>query len=94
MILATEIGDKTFFIGAIMAMRHPRYFFISAFIFLYPTPIGLMPSNYAFMHRLIVFAGAITALFIMTVISAAVGVAMPELFPRKYTHYAAAVLVS
>lgn len=41
-ILVSEIGDKTFFIAAIMAMRHPR---------------------------LTVFAGAIFALALMTVLS-------------------------
>lgn len=41
-IVVSELGDKTFFIAAIMAMRHPR---------------------------LIVFAGAITALALMTVLS-------------------------
>lgn len=41
-ILVSEIGDKTFFIAAIMAMRHPR---------------------------LTVFAGAISALAVMTILS-------------------------
>lgn len=41
-IVVSELGDKTFFIAAIMAMRH---------------------------SRLIVFAGAISALFVMTLLS-------------------------
>lgn len=41
-IVVSELGDKTFFIAAIMAMRHPR---------------------------LTVFAGAIGALAVMTVLS-------------------------
>lgn len=41
-IVVSELGDKTFFIAAIMAMRHPR---------------------------LVVFAGAISALALMTVLS-------------------------
>lgn len=41
-ILVSEIGDKTFFIAAIMAMKHPRT---------------------------TVFAGAISALALMTVLS-------------------------
>lgn len=41
-ILVSEIGDKTFFIAAIMAMKHPR---------------------------LTVFAGAIAALALMTILS-------------------------
>ena len=40
MILVCEMGDKTFFIAAIMAMRH---------------------------DRLVIFAGAISALAVMTV---------------------------
>eukprot|EP00611_Tribonema_gayanum_P008834 TRINITY_DN18475_c0_g1_i1.p1 TRINITY_DN18475_c0_g1~~TRINITY_DN18475_c0_g1_i1.p1 ORF type:complete len:199 (+),score=31.34 TRINITY_DN18475_c0_g1_i1:49-645(+) len=65
MIIATEIGDKTFFIAAIMAMQY---------------------------SRMLVFAGAITALAIMTVLSAALGFALPNILPREYTHYAGALL--
>lgn len=65
MIWATELGDKTFFIAAVLAMRN---------------------------SRLIVFSGALTALAIMTVLSAALGYALPSLLPRKYTHYASAAL--
>ncbi|MEW5298605.1 MAG: hypothetical protein WDW38_000667 [Sanguina aurantia] len=64
-ILASEIGDKTFFIAAIMAMRNPR---------------------------LTVFAGALGALAVMTVLSAALGWAAPNLLPKVYTHYAAVAL--
>jgi len=65
MIWATEIGDKTFFIAAILAMRHAR---------------------------LVVFSGALGALAVMTVLSAILGLALPALMPRKYTHYASAGL--
>jgi len=65
MIIVTELGDKTFFIAAILSMRHPQ---------------------------LVIFAGAISALSIMTVLSAAIGFALPNLLPRQYTHYAAMVL--
>lgn len=41
-IIVSELGDKTFFIAAIMAMRH---------------------------SRLVVFAGAIASLWLMTVLS-------------------------
>lgn len=73
MIVVTELGDKTFFIAAVMAMRHPR---------------------------LVVYAGAMCALGVrvycslaliiqgMTVLSAAIGYALPQLLPRVYTHYA------
>lgn len=65
MILASELGDKTFFIAAILAMRHPKC---------------------------IVFSGAISALVIMTILSAGMGVALPQLLPRVYTHYASVIL--
>eukprot|EP00197_Chlamydomonas_leiostraca_P009085 CAMPEP_0202873186 /NCGR_PEP_ID=MMETSP1391-20130828/22772_1 /ASSEMBLY_ACC=CAM_ASM_000867 /TAXON_ID=1034604 /ORGANISM="Chlamydomonas leiostraca, Strain SAG 11-49" /LENGTH=244 /DNA_ID=CAMNT_0049554367 /DNA_START=9 /DNA_END=743 /DNA_ORIENTATION=- len=64
-ILCSEIGDKTFFIAAIMAMRNPR---------------------------MTVFGGAIGALAVMTVLSAALGWAAPNLIPKVYTHYAATAL--
>ncbi|KAK9838145.1 hypothetical protein WJX81_003790 [Elliptochloris bilobata] len=65
MILVSEIGDKTFFIAAIMAMRHPRR---------------------------TVFAGALGALAAMTILSAALGWAAPNLVSKQYTHYAAIAL--
>lgn len=65
MIIATEIGDRTFCIAAVMAMRYAR---------------------------LTVFAGAIGALMVMTVLSTVIGVALPALLPKLYTHYAAAAL--
>mmetsp|Transcript_59204 Transcript_59204/g.157222 ORF Transcript_59204/g.157222 Transcript_59204/m.157222 type:complete len:214 (+) Transcript_59204:220-861(+) len=65
MIIVSELGDKTFFIAAIMAMKHPRG---------------------------IILAGALGALGLMTVLSAAAGFALPSLLPRVYTHYASVVL--
>lgn len=65
MILVSELGDKTFFIAAIMAMKH---------------------------SRVKVFTAAIAALAVMTVLSAAMGYALPALLPRQYTHYASMVL--
>ncbi|KAF9898510.1 hypothetical protein BX616_003930, partial [Lobosporangium transversale] len=65
MIVVSEIGDKTFLIAAIMAMKHPR---------------------------LLVFSAALSALAIMTVLSAAFGHAVPNLIPRTYTNYLAALL--
>lgn len=59
MILATEIGDKTFFIAAVLSMRNAR----SA-----------------------VFAGAILALIIMTILSTMMGLILPSFLPRRYTH--------
>ncbi|XP_075985806.1 putative divalent cation/proton antiporter TMEM165 isoform X1 [Anticarsia gemmatalis] len=63
-VVVSELGDKTFFIAAIMAMKHPR---------------------------IIVFAGAISALVFMTVLSAAFGW-IATVIPRVYTYYASAVL--
>jgi len=65
MIILSELGDKTFFIAAILAMRHPR---------------------------LIVFTGAISALALMTVLSAGMGYAAPLLLPHRVTHYLGALL--
>lgn len=63
-ILVSEIGDKTFFIAAIMAMRHPR---------------------------ITVFAGAISALALMTVLSVVFGLAA-TVIPRVYTYYISILL--
>jgi len=65
MTVATELGDKTFMIAAVLAMRY---------------------------NRALVFAGAAAALLVMTVLSVAIGVAVPALLPRVYTHYAAGAL--
>lgn len=54
MIIVTELGDKTFFIAAIMAMRH---------------------------SRIVVYSGAMGALALMTVLSSAIGFALPQLLP-------------
>lgn len=63
-IIVSEIGDKTFFIAAIMSMRHKRF---------------------------VVFAGAITALIIMTILSALAG-SLSRIIPRIYTHYMSIIL--
>ncbi|CAB3249710.1 unnamed protein product [Arctia plantaginis] len=63
-VIVSELGDKTFFIAAIMAMKHPR---------------------------IIVFAGAISALVLMTILSAAFG-SIATVIPRIYTHYISAAL--
>jgi len=52
MIIISELGDKTFLIAALMAMRHPRA---------------------------VVFSAAFASLLIMTVLSAALGHAVPHL---------------
>ncbi len=65
MILVSEIGDETFIIAAILAMRNKKR---------------------------IVFAGAIAALALMTVISAALGYVVPNLISKQTTHNAATIL--
>ena len=61
LILGSEIGDKTFFIAAILSMKHPQ---------------------------LVVFAGAICALIVMTALSAGMGVLLPTLLSKEITHIA------
>mmetsp|Transcript_14756 Transcript_14756/g.43313 ORF Transcript_14756/g.43313 Transcript_14756/m.43313 type:complete len:233 (+) Transcript_14756:60-758(+) len=65
MILVTELGDKTFFIAAILAMKH---------------------------SRALIYTGAMGALGVMTVLAVALGNIAPLLLPKRYTHYAAAIL--
>ncbi|XP_075522258.1 GDT1-like protein 4 isoform X1 [Primulina tabacum] len=60
MTVLSEIGDKTFFAAAILAMRHPRR---------------------------LVLSGCLVALIVMTVLSAVVGWAAPNLISRKWTHH-------
>lgn len=64
-IIGAEIGDKTFFIAAVMAMKHNRWE---------------------------VFFSAISALALMTVLSAAAGNILPNLLSPTWTHYASMVL--
>ncbi|KAI3719996.1 hypothetical protein L6452_20903 [Arctium lappa] len=65
MTVLSEIGDKTFFAAAILAMRYPRR------------------------H---VLAGCLTASIVMTILSAAVGMAAPNLISRTLTKHVATVL--
>mmetsp|Transcript_40605 Transcript_40605/g.60851 ORF Transcript_40605/g.60851 Transcript_40605/m.60851 type:complete len:198 (-) Transcript_40605:232-825(-) len=65
MILATEIGDKTFFIAAVLSMRNDRR---------------------------AIFGGAILALIVMTILSSMMGLVLPALLPRQYTHLVGGVL--
>ncbi|KAL6988839.1 hypothetical protein U1Q18_014591 [Sarracenia purpurea var. burkii] len=64
-IIVSEIGDETFIIAALMAMRHPKS---------------------------IVLSGALSALFVMTVLSTGLGRIVPNLISRKHTNSAATVL--
>lgn len=59
MILATELGDKTFFIAAVLSMKN---------------------------DRLAVFGGGVLALYAMTILSTMMGMVLPNLLPRQYTH--------
>ncbi|KAG2662932.1 hypothetical protein I3760_16G004000 [Carya illinoinensis] len=65
MTVLSEIGDKTFFAAAILAMRHPRR---------------------------LVLAGCLSALIVMTILSALVGWAAPNLMSRKWTHHITTLL--
>jgi len=65
MIMATELGDETFIIAAVMAMRHPK---------------------------LVVLSGALAALYFMTVLSAVLGVVLPNLISQKTVHSCATLL--
>lgn len=60
MIIISELGDKTFLIAALMAMRHPRG---------------------------VVFLAAFASLLIMTVLSAALGHAVPHLSTFRESVY-------
>ncbi|XP_042052697.1 GDT1-like protein 4 [Salvia splendens] len=61
----SEIGDKTFFAAAILAMRYPRRHVLS---------------------------GCLGALIVMTILSAVVGWAAPNLLSRKWTHHITTIL--
>lgn len=65
MILVSEIGDETFIIAALMAMRHPKS---------------------------TVLSGALSALYVMTILSTGLGRIVPNLISRKHTNSAATVL--
>eukprot|EP00930_Biecheleria_cincta_P034849 TRINITY_DN24023_c1_g3_i1.p1 TRINITY_DN24023_c1_g3~~TRINITY_DN24023_c1_g3_i1.p1 ORF type:complete len:271 (-),score=51.30 TRINITY_DN24023_c1_g3_i1:88-900(-) len=65
MILATEMGDETFIIAAVMAMRHPK---------------------------MTVLGGALSALYFMTVLSAGLGIVLPNLISERTVHNCATVL--
>lgn len=65
MILVSEVGDKTFLVAALMAMKH---------------------------DRLVVFSAAFGALFVMTILSAVLGHAVPALIPKRITSFLAAGL--
>ncbi|ESQ28400.1 hypothetical protein EUTSA_v10019088mg [Eutrema salsugineum] len=65
MTFLSEIGDKTFFAAAILAMRYPRR---------------------------LVLAGCLSALIVMTILSATIGWAAPNLMSRYWTHHITTVL--
>ncbi|CAJ0643259.1 9107_t:CDS:2 [Entrophospora sp. SA101] len=65
MIVVSEVGDKTFFIAAIMAMKNSRF---------------------------LVFSAAFSALALMSILSAVLGHAVPNLIPESYTNYLASLL--
>ena len=81
MILASEIGDKTFFIAALMAMKHPRRTVLPKALRSAERwncrPDRFGPCKTVRFAQ--VFAGAIGALAAMTILSAVLGWAAPNL---------------
>eukprot|EP00923_Selenidium_pygospionis_P017096 GHVN01030065.1.p1 GENE.GHVN01030065.1~~GHVN01030065.1.p1 ORF type:complete len:467 (+),score=45.15 GHVN01030065.1:78-1478(+) len=65
LIVSSEIGDKTFFIAVVLAMKYSGS---------------------------IIFAGACSALAVMTLLSGLAGYALPNLLPQSFTHYASICL--
>jgi putative Ca2+/H+ antiporter (TMEM165/GDT1 family) len=65
MIIVSEVGDKTFLIAALMAMKH---------------------------ERVTVFSAAFGALAVMTVLSAVLGHALPNLISQHLSHLCASIL--
>ena len=75
-ILVSEIGDKTFFIAAILAMSNNK---LTVGKLKFQT---LMSISYPQ-----VFLGAISALAVMTILSALLGFVVTTFIPREYTYY-------
>jgi len=66
-IVVSELGDKTFFIAAILAMRN---------------------------NKLTVFLAAVSALAVMTVLSALLGFVVTTFVPREYTYYTCTAIMA
>ena len=75
-ILVSEIGDKTFFIAAILAMSNNKL-----------TVGGKTRTLSKILFFLQVFLGAISALAVMTILSALLGFVVTTFIPREYTYY-------
>ena len=98
MILVSEVGDKTFLIAAILAMSQYaacrggcRDWAGGGTHVLTRVGsrlrLGLPVCSPSSSPRLLIFSGALTALVVMTILSAALGWAVPALLPRAYVHY-------
>ena len=75
-ILVSEIGDKTFFIAAILAMSNNKL------------TVGETTRTLSkILFFLQVFLGAISALAVMTILSALLGFVVTTFIPREYTYY-------
>lgn len=79
-ILASEIGDKTFFIAAVMAMRHPQLTVRPAGCRERMRHIALAWRSHTAPPQVLV--GALGALWVMTALSAVMGWAAPALVRR------------
>ena len=78
MILVSEIGDKTFFIAAILAMSNNKLTVGKQNVLVDASDNFLYPQ---------VFLGAISALAVMTILSALLGFVVTTFIPREYTYY-------
>ena len=97
LIIATELGDKTFFIAAILCLKVSylvdivltRRAGVSLVFYGYSNSSLSPPPKFG---RVPVFLGALSALIIMTALSAVMGVVLPAIMSRKYTHFLASLL--
>lgn len=94
-MIVSEIGDKTFFIAAIMVRKIEDSLWRSVF---HIVSIGsYVRCSYIFLmqamrhNRFTIFSGAISALAVMTVLSTYVG-QIATFIPRIYTHYISTLL--
>lgn len=83
-ILATEVGDKTFFIAAVLAMRNGR-------LVVYLGAMGIICIGCWTIYPL-TFCMSPGALAVMHVLSCLMGYTLPSMLPRAYTHFLGAVL--
>ena len=84
MIIVTELGDKTFFIAAVLAMRAGR-------LVVYAGAMG--KSWWNIEYSLLNIYNKLAALAAMHILSCLMGYALPSFLPRQYTHIASTVTI-